>query len=149
MKHRIHFLAIAYQENTQRNLSSLPEQRLSIIILFQKMNNEDVSPIIIPPNYSGALGQKLLTNEDLLKLTNQERIMIHGLTLFALKYRILPCTVNQKLYATLGEHDNAFTFNSISQFLALGRGSQCCSKRKQEGVYHSTRLGSHFRIVLG
>jgi hypothetical protein len=85
------------------------------------MTTEDVSSIKIPLNYSGAHEGILFTNDDLLKSTSQERGVIYGPSLFALKYRILPCTATEK-----------------SQ--AFNRGQKWPGKRKQGGMYRATRL---------
>jgi hypothetical protein len=66
------------------------------------MTNDDRSSILIPSNYSGACETVLFTNTDLLKLTHEEGNMINGPRLFALKYRILPCTTTGKTQCTQG-----------------------------------------------
>jgi hypothetical protein len=112
------------------------------------MNNEDVTPIILSSNYSGTSEHVALTNEDLLKLTDQQGSVIYGPTLFALKYRVLPCTVNRSLNATLGEYDDAFILSMTGQFSGYGRGRQWNARRKQGGMYHATRLVCSFRAIL-
>ncbi|CAF3723721.1 unnamed protein product [Rotaria sordida] len=102
------------------------------------MNNEDVASIILSSNYSGAYDQKPLTNEDIVQLTDQQRSIIYGPTLFAMKYRVLPCAVNQSIHSASGHYNDASTFNSIGQFLACTRGRKWSSKRKQGGMYHAT-----------
>lgn len=58
------------------------------------MNNEAIIPVILSSNYSGAWTHVPPTNEDLLMLTDQRRDVIYGPTLFALKYRAVPCTMS-------------------------------------------------------
>ncbi|CAF3544077.1 unnamed protein product [Rotaria socialis] len=103
------------------------------------MNSEDVASIILSSNYSGACDHTPLTNEGILKLTDQQSIVIYGPTLFALKYRVLPCTVNPKIHRST-DYVDVSTFNSIGQGVSFARGRQWSSKRKQGGMYHATRL---------
>jgi hypothetical protein len=112
------------------------------------MNHEDIAPIILSSNYSGACKHTPLTNEDLLKLTDQQGIIIYGPSHFALKYRVLPCTLNQNLRGSIGNYDDAYTFNMAGQFSIYERGRQWNSKRKQGGMYHATRLVYLFYTVL-
>jgi len=112
------------------------------------MNNEDVPSIILSSNYSGACEHTPPTNADLLKLTDQQRSLIDGPSLFALKYRVLPCTLNQNLHGSIGNYDDAYTFNMAGQFSIYGRGQQWNAKRKQGGMYHATRLVYLFYAVL-
>ncbi len=111
------------------------------------MNNEDVNPIVLSSNYSGACEHTPATNADLLKLTSQTGEMIYGPTLFALKYRVLPCTVKRSVQNASGAYDDAYIFNMMGQFLASGRGRQWCPTRKQGGMYHATRLVYSSRTV--
>ncbi|CAF3366089.1 unnamed protein product [Rotaria socialis] len=101
------------------------------------MNSEDVASIILSSNYSGACDHTPLTNEGILKLTDQQSIVIYGPTLFALKYRVLPCTVNPKIHRST-DYVDVSTFNSIGQGVSFARGRQWSSKRKQGGMYHAT-----------
>jgi hypothetical protein len=112
------------------------------------MNNEDVSPITLASNYSGACEHVPLSNEVILNFTDQQRMMIYGPTLFALKYRILPCTLKGSLQAALGD-DDANTFDLNNLFSIGGRERQRCAKRKQEGMYHATRFVILLRAVFG
>jgi hypothetical protein len=112
------------------------------------MNNEDVTPINLSSNYSGVCEHVQLSNEDLMRLTDQNKEMIYGPTLFAIKYRVLPCKVQQSSHNILGGDDDVYTFNLTGQFFAAGRGRQWNSKRKQGGMYHATRLVSLFGTVL-
>jgi hypothetical protein len=66
------------------------------------MCDENVSYVKIPMNYSGFCENTLFTNEDLLKLTDPEKDAIHGPSLFALKYRLLPCKATGKNKSNLG-----------------------------------------------
>ncbi|CAF3189330.1 unnamed protein product [Rotaria sp. Silwood2] len=109
------------------------------------MNSEDVTSIILSSNYSGTYDHKPLTNEEIFKLTGQQQNIIYGPTLFALKYRVLPCTVNQNIHYAASNYDDASTFNSLGQFLSCTRGRQWSSKRKQGGTYHATSI-LHFIV---
>lgn len=102
------------------------------------MNNEDVGPVNLSVNYSGACEHVPLSNDNLLKLTDVQTEMIHGKSQFALKYRVLPCTVIQSAVGGLGD-DDAFNFSLGGHFSAFGRGRQWCGKRQQGGMYHATR----------
>jgi hypothetical protein len=84
------------------------------------MHDKDVPRINMPSYYAGeysSFGHVQPTNEDLLTLTDSDKTMIHGPTLFALKYRVLPCTMER------------------CSFDEIERGG----KQKQEGIYHATR----------
>lgn len=102
------------------------------------MDNKDIDPINLSTNYSGACEHIPLSNENILKLTDAQTETIHGTTLFALKYRVLPCTVTQNSLSGLGD-DNAFTFTLGGHFSAYNRGRQWSGKSKQGGMYHATR----------
>ena len=66
--------------------------------------------------------------------------MIYGPTLFALKYRVLPCTLSQNLQGTMGDYGDIYAYNLTGQFSAYGRGRQFCARRKHGGMYHATRF---------
>jgi hypothetical protein len=114
----------------------------------KKMNNEDLNPIILSSNYSGTCAHTPLSNEDLLKLTSQMGDPIYGPTLFALKYRVVPCTVRRNLNTGPGSYDDAYTFTMSGQFLPSGRGRHWSTARKQGGMYHATRLVIYDRSQL-
>lgn len=96
--------------------------------------------LLTSSNYAGACGCNSLTNEDLLKLTDEDKDMIYGPTLFALKYRVVPCIATENSHAGLDDHDDVFTYNSFGQFSTCNRGQRWSGKRRQGGVYHATRL---------
>ncbi|CAF4802356.1 unnamed protein product [Rotaria sp. Silwood1] len=107
------------------------------------MNTEDIATIILSSHYSGACDHQPLINEDILKLSGQQRNIIYGPTLFALKYRVLPCTVNQNIHSALrddDDDDDAWTINSICPFVTCMQEQQWSSKRKQGGMYHATSV---------
>jgi hypothetical protein len=81
------------------------------------MRDKDTTHIHLSSNYSGACEQVPLTNENLLELTNADRFMLDGQTLFALKYRVLPCKLG----------------------LCLSCDIERFGRQKQESVYHATR----------
>ena len=103
------------------------------------MNNEDVRPNDLSSNYSGACERSALTNEDLLRLTSQMGDPIYGPTLFALKYRVIPCTVRRSFLNASGGYDDAYTVNMSGHFLRSQRGRHWNATRKQGGMYHATR----------
>ncbi|CAF1665687.1 unnamed protein product [Rotaria sp. Silwood1] len=110
------------------------------------MNNENVSsPVVLSANYSGGCGNESFTNGDLLKLTDQQACIIYGPTLFALKYRVLPCTVTQSSSGSQSIYDDIYTYNLAGQFSAYSRGQLWSGKRKQGGMYHGTSC-LHFLI---
>jgi hypothetical protein len=104
------------------------------------MNKIDDTAVSLCSNYSGAFEHTSPTNQDLLRLTDQQGVIIYGPSLFALKYRVLPCTVNQSSQLSSTDYDNIFNFNMLGQFSALNRGRRWCGKRRQGGMYHATRL---------
>ncbi|CAF1184002.1 unnamed protein product [Rotaria sordida] len=82
---------------------------------MNKMNNEDVhSPIILSANYSGGCRNESPTNGDLLKLTDQQGYVIYGPTLFALNYRVLPCTVTQSSHGSSDDYGDIYTYIQFS-----------------------------------
>jgi hypothetical protein len=95
------------------------------------MCNESVASAVVSSNYSSASGQVPLSNEDLLKITNPEGSIIDGSTLFALKYRMLPCILKRKPHKTLGNCNNIRNFS---------QGEQRSEQHKKPGKYHATRL---------
>jgi len=142
MQQRTHYHTISYQECIKYIPSFLSQQRQSVITFLQIMNHEDVASIISSSNYSGFCGDAPLSNGDLLKLMDEYGNVIYGPTLFALKYRVLPCRVNENLHATLGDYDDVYNFDMFGQLLTDDRGQQGCGKGKQGGMYHATRLVS-------
>jgi len=104
------------------------------------MNNDEVPPVILSPNYSGTFEHATPTNGDLLRLTDPERTVIHAPALFALKYRVLPCTMTGNSEGSTGDYNDIFMYNLAGQFSNLNRGRRWCGKRKQGGMYHATRL---------
>ncbi|CAF3664255.1 unnamed protein product [Rotaria sp. Silwood1] len=109
------------------------------------MHSEDLTSTILSSNYSGAYDHKPLTSEEIFQLTNQQQNIIYGPTLFALKYRVLPCTVNPSIHYVGSNYNDASTSNSLGQLLSSTRGRQWSSKSKQGGMYHSTSV-LHFII---
>ncbi|CAF3826513.1 unnamed protein product [Rotaria sp. Silwood1] len=109
------------------------------------MHSEDLTSTILSSNYSGAYDHKPLTSEEIFQLTNQQQNIIYGPTLFALKYRVLPCTVNPSIHYVGSNYNDASTSNSLGQLLSSTRGRQWSSRSKQGGMYHSTSV-LHFII---
>ena len=103
------------------------------------MELNDTNPTQLVSNYAGACGQPGPTITDLIQLTNPERTLIHGPNLFALRYRILPCTMHEDSSHNAGGYDNIYSMNAAGAFAALSRGRRLCGKRKEAGVIHATR----------
>jgi len=116
---------------------------ISIGYFFRKkiMTTEknERNEIALSSNYSGGCQITPLDNDALLKITDTQTVSIHGPSLFALKYRVIPCIVNRNSYPTTGTTDNAYFHNSSGAIANLNRGRKWCSKRQQGGMYHSTR----------
>ena len=100
-----------------------------------------MNPIDLTTNYSGRCEHTPFTNEDLLKITSQMGDTIYGPTLFAMKYRVVPCTVRRNINSGVN-HDDAFTVTLSGQFYPSGRGRHWNSSKKQGGIYHATRFVS-------
>ncbi len=103
------------------------------------MNNEVVEPIILSTNYSGACAHGLLSNDDLMKLTNPRNYGIHAPTLFALKYRAMPCTLNGNPIFSTNEYDDIYAYNLTGQFTSVRQGQRSGGKERRGGWYHATR----------
>ena len=105
----------------------------------QSMDLTDATTTGLTPNAAAACEQTGLTNTDLLQMTHPERTMIHGSTLFALKYRVLPCILHEISSRSAGGYDDIYSMNMTGAFAALSRGHRWCGKRKQGGMIHATR----------
>ncbi|CAF3918916.1 unnamed protein product [Rotaria magnacalcarata] len=101
------------------------------------MNTEHIDiPITLSPNYSGACTHASMTNEELLTLTDQQSCLINGKALFALKYRVIPCAVDEKHHPSV-EKMILFCFNDdLSSTSPRAKSSE---KHKEPGMYHTTR----------
>lgn len=99
------------------------------------MSKENGGPIKLPTNYSGACEKEPLSNENILKITNRDFIggsneFVSGRDLFAIKYRVLPCTLN--LRDSKEDDDNSQVPHGYSRL-------NSCSNLKKRGYYHATR----------
>ena len=91
-------------------------------------------------HYAGKCGEEKFSTAELIQLTNPDRSMIHGPTLFAMKYRALPCTMRENLQIHAGTYDDVFAMNAFGQLSPqFGRGRRPGDKRKQGGMLHTTR----------
>ncbi|CAF1187591.1 unnamed protein product [Adineta steineri] len=108
------------------------------------MNNEETNLVHLCPKYSGGCEYTPLTNDDLLKLTDQQGQLIYGPSLFALQYRVLPCTMTES-QGNSNEYGDTYTYNMYGRFAALNRGRRWNGKRKKGGMYHTTSV-IHFLI---
>ncbi|CAF1021027.1 unnamed protein product [Rotaria magnacalcarata] len=109
------------------------------------MNTEHIDiPITLSPNYSGACTHASMTNEELLTLTDQQSCLINGKALFALKYRVIPCAVDEKHHPSV-EKMILFCFNDdLSSTSPRAKSSE---KHKEPGMYHTTRVVTLFLHV--
>lgn len=105
-------------------------------------NNDDHHSITLSENYSGACNNKPFTNEDIFNLTDQQGYLIYGPTLFALKYRVIPCKLYELTEKPVDLYSDAVTYGLNGAFKLYSRGAQWSSKRKQGGMYHVSRLAS-------
>lgn len=103
------------------------------------MNSQTTSEGSPAEAYAGSCQHGQFANVDLLQLTNPDRCMIHGPSLFALKYRVLPCTVRENLQISSGSYDDVFAINGLGQFAPFGRTRRTGDKRKMGGMLHATR----------
>ncbi|CAF3601937.1 unnamed protein product [Rotaria socialis] len=102
------------------------------------MNTEHIDiPVTLSPNYSGACTHGSMTNEELLTLTDQQNCMINGRALFALKYRVIPCAVNEKHHASVEQMFFANYNNDQSSGSPRGKSS---GKHKEPGMYHTASV---------
>lgn len=60
------------------------------------MDTENTGSTAASASYSGVCEHAPLTNEDILQITKTAKSIINGPTLFALKYRMLPCTLERR-----------------------------------------------------
>lgn len=107
------------------------------------MSSEDHNPIKLVSNYSGGCEHSAFTNEDIFKITSQMGDTIYGPTLFALKYRVVPCTLRRNTQHGGNEND-PFTVSLTGQFHRSGRFRSPHLSKNQAGIYHATRCVFHF-----
>ncbi|CAF1222881.1 unnamed protein product, partial [Didymodactylos carnosus] len=79
-----------------------------------------------------------LTNDDLLKLVSPQCSTINGPTLFALKYRVVPCTTIGNANNIGGGYNDAYSFTSAGHFRNISRGRRWGGKHQQGGMFHAT-----------
>ena len=98
------------------------------------MNSDDQNKIVVSPSYSGGSAHSPLSNDHIIQLTSPDRSFINGQSLFALKYRVLPCQLRE---------NNAMTPTGIDDYIVGGmpqvRGRRWIGKRKPSGMFHATR----------
>ena len=101
-------------------------------------DKEEIVPIILKEKYAGGSENGSLTNYDILQLTNQQSSIIYGPTQFAMKYRVLPCTMTEKLEQ--GTYNAQEMFSSgLNSIYARANRHLRTSKRKKNGWRHITR----------
>lgn len=132
---------IARQDQTLfvRCVHRIFSYRYNVFPRSKQMELNDANPIELVSNYAGACGQPGPTITDLIQLTNPDRTLIHGPNLFALKYRILPCTMHENSSSHGSGYDDIYSMNTVGAFAALSRGRRLGGKRKEAGVIHATR----------
>ena len=104
------------------------------------MTTEDHNPMKLVSNYSGGCDHAAFSNEDILKITSQMGDIIYGPSLFALKYRVVPCTLRRNLHTGMDDND-PFSISLTGQFFRSGRIRHANSSKKQMGIYHAKRFG--------
>jgi len=105
------------------------------------MNSDETKSSDVSTNYSGKYAEGHFSTTELIQLTNPDRSMIYGPTLFAMKYRVLPCSMRENLQINSGGYDDIFALNAYGQFSPqLGRVRRPGDKRKQGGMLHATSL---------
>jgi hypothetical protein len=77
---------------------------------------------MISSNYAGICEHEPLTNENILQITKAAKDAIDGSTLFALKYRMLPCKLERR----------------------WDEDKQGTEKYNKPSVYHATRSVNRF-----
>ncbi|UJR11591.1 hypothetical protein I4U23_015773 [Adineta vaga] len=109
--------------------------RNETFLFVKKFVNDDLS-ITLPSNYSGTCEHTPLNNEDLLRIPGGEEPSIHRLSLFSLKYRVIPRTARQYAGSTsaddIEDDDDALLSFSPQQRSLNG-------KRHQTASYHAKR----------
>jgi hypothetical protein len=86
------------------------------------MDSENIASTMISSNYAGICEHEPLTNTNILRITKPAKDTIDGPTLFALKYRMLPCTLERR----------------------WDEDKQCTEKYNKPGVIHATRSVNRF-----
>jgi hypothetical protein len=100
------------------------------------MCSEGVATVIVASNYSGACEHAPPSNKDLLQITNPERCcLVDGPSLFALRYRMLPCILTRGLHSTLKDDNNV---------KIRCQDEQESEKYNKPGIYHATTLVHEF-----
>ncbi|CAF1075343.1 unnamed protein product [Adineta steineri] len=99
------------------------------------MVDQSNAQILVSSNYSGVSQHVPFSNEDLIKITTQEDInLLHGPTLFSLKYRMLPCRMNRKSYDNY-KYSYLHTISS-----PLDDEQTSTTQGKKAGIYHTTSI---------
>ena len=83
------------------------------------MNSDNITSTAVFTNYPGLCEHEPLTNENLFEIASLNSEKINGLSLFALKYRMLPCTLTR-------------SWNR--------KDKQSITNHKEQDLYHATRL---------
>ncbi|CAF0976990.1 unnamed protein product [Adineta ricciae] len=98
---------------------------------------EEIIPITLKEKYAGGSENSPLTNDDILRLTNQQSSIIYGPTQFAMKYRVLPCIMTEKLEQ--GTYNAQEMFSSgLNSIYGRANRQLRTSKRKKNGWRHTT-----------
>lgn len=97
------------------------------------MSDESVAPITVPLNYAGACEPTQAKQDHLLTLSKGSH-HASGSSLFLLKYGVLPCTLNEGIII------DSVDSSSDDDASTVSGESRCHRQRKQQSMYHLTRL---------
>jgi hypothetical protein len=103
------------------------------------MNKGEVVPTVLTAMYSGGVENTPLSNQDILQVTGPEFSTIHGPTLFALKYRVVPCTMMEDTGSDPANYNDIFIHGMNGVFSNVNRGRRWCGTKKHGGIFHATR----------
>ncbi len=114
------------------------EKRIIIVayclLVYLKMTDEDVSPIIVPSNYAGACEPTQAKQDHLLALSKSSHC-VSGSCLFVLKYGVLPCTLTENELSDSVDSSSDDDTSSVSNKSRWNR-----RQGKHQPIYHMTRL---------
>ena len=78
-------------------------------------------------------------NFNIIITLHNDQNLIHGPTLFGLKYRVIPCMMSEDAGSGTGGYNDVFVSGMNGVISNVNRGPRWCEKRRQGGMYHSTR----------
>lgn len=102
------------------------------------MSDPNTTPIIVSSNYAGACEPIPQKQDHLLTLTKNTR-SVPAVSLFTLRYGVLPCTLTEDITANSSDSSSDDDMSTAS-----GERRWSHSRRRQESIYHITRLVRSF-----